>query len=1017
MRSANQFKAMKSCVPFPLKPCVVGVFFLFGSACSMQSVAASNLKDGHVVIHNDQNIEGEEGLHEEVSEGGSIEISNSANLNISGSAGIQAVTHGDASSDTAGDITITTSDKSDIAADHDGVSASSNGESGDILMDVQGKIASKEGDAITANSQNGNIVIKADGDFSGDLYGISASNQGKGDVLLNVSGSVTNDGANPNYGDAISVRGSGGAVIIDTSKANIKAAKRGIIATTTGGSVNITAGNIKGGDAQGGDGINVYHNAKHAGDGDINITTVAGTDIEAHGWGIAAWSQGTVGGININANGTMGKQHSVGQNGVSAEITNKNNHDAINVVVNGKVHAYHNAVQAITKGNGDVSVSNSATLLSDADEGIVATSQGGQVLVKANANIVGGKAAILAGSANGNVVVDAHADITSTKGSALILKEAKTATVDNFATASSQDKNSAVIKLNASDGVTVNNHAGADIEGASDLAIQSQGGHATINNAGKVSGFINLNGENNTFINEAGGLFEMRHRTDEGGQIAQSLINGSFNNQAGSTLSLLNTEGVKQGQLLGVIRFENSGVITLQAQDAGSEQAVPGGVLIISGGHEAGQSGKGLFVSNGGSLLLDTVLNAGGTQSLTDKLIVDRTSTGSGATKVFIKNVGGLGGNTGQGEHDGIEIVEVLDRDHSSADAFELGAPVTVGAYQYQLRQADGQNWFLQTNDVAPAAKAELVLPVALNQIGLNSLSTLWQRVGSRHYRKDSHGQALAGGVWTRSGRFSEKNQGALNSSDAFSGQAAYRLSGSYLQAGLDHKLMDRSQGELVGSAFGEYDSSVLNLKNGLAGQAEVKGMGFGGAITWYGKNGFYLDGLGKVLHYTTNLQANGNNGTPSGHGLLLSMEGGYTIKSGKNWMLIPQAQLVWQRQKLNGFNDSEGKAQESNSNDDLTMRAGLAWNYVRPKSAGHELSAYIKADLLHSFKGGALATFSQTGLEFKTSRTSLELGVGGAWTNTSGRLSVYGEVSYRQSVDHHASQRVAGTIGLRHSW
>lgn len=145
MRSANQFKTLKSCVPFPLKPCVVGVLFLFGSACSMQSVAASSLKDGHVVIHNDQNIEGEEGLHEEVSEGDSIEISNSANLNISGSAGIQAVTHGDASSDTAGDITITTSDKSDIAADHDGISASSNGESGDILIDVQGKLPLKKG--------------------------------------------------------------------------------------------------------------------------------------------------------------------------------------------------------------------------------------------------------------------------------------------------------------------------------------------------------------------------------------------------------------------------------------------------------------------------------------------------------------------------------------------------------------------------------------------------------------------------------------------------------------------------------------------------------------------------------------------------------------------------------------------------------------------------------------------------------------------------------------------------------
>ena len=80
-----------------------------------------------------------------------------------------------------------------------------------------------------------------------------------------------------------------------------------------------------------------------------------------------------------------------------------------------------------------------------------------------------------------------------------------------------------------------------------------------------------------------------------------------------------------QGQLLGVSTFTNSGMIDLQANP------VPGDVLLISGGHTPGSNGGGTFISNGGRLLVDTVLDAGGPSSRSDVLVIDNATVGAAA--------------------------------------------------------------------------------------------------------------------------------------------------------------------------------------------------------------------------------------------------------------------------------------------------------------------------------------------------------------------------------------------------
>ena len=58
-------------------------------------------------------------------------------------------------------------------------------------------------------------------------------------------------------------------------------------------------------------------------------------------------------------------------------------------------------------------------------------------------------------------------------------------------------------------------------------------------------------------------------------------------------------------------------------------------MLVITGARAAGVPGTGTFISNGGTLRLDTVLNEGGAATHSDTLVVDGTSVGAGAQQAW----------------------------------------------------------------------------------------------------------------------------------------------------------------------------------------------------------------------------------------------------------------------------------------------------------------------------------------------------------------------------------------------
>jgi hypothetical protein len=266
--------------------------------------------------------------------------------------------------------------------------------------------------------------------------------------------------------------------------------------------------------------------------------------------------------------------------------------------------------------------------------------------------------------------------------------------------------------------------------------------NTSIINNDTITGFVQLVGDNNSFVNNGNGLFNLRHFADTNGVGVRDTLrvavadlgtgpNNTFTNKG--TLALLRVTGATkldsggqylplgnpnnamglngplQGKLLGVATFTNSGLIDLQSNPVACDVLVITGTSVTVNPLLSAASFPGTYISDGGTLKLDTVLNEGGpTASQSDVLVVDGTSLGplgtNLATKIDIRNAGGKGALT---EGDGILVVQVLDPARSAPGVFTLAHPVSAGLFDYRLflggiGASNPADWFLRNTFVVP---------------------------------------------------------------------------------------------------------------------------------------------------------------------------------------------------------------------------------------------------------------------------------------------------------------------------
>ncbi|MGM4892603.1 autotransporter family protein [Tardiphaga sp. 839_C3_N1_4] len=501
----------------------------------------------------------------------------------------------------------------------------------------------------------------------------------------------------------------------------------------------------------------------------------------------------------------------------------------------------------------------------------------------------------------------------------------------------------------------------------------------------------------------------------------------------------------------------SGGTLAVNGSVCGAMNVLAGGTLqgtgtvcdtsnagIVAPGNSIGTlTVAGNYTGNGGTLQIETAL--GGDASPTDRLVV--TGNTAGSTNVRVINLGGTGAQT-------VEGIKIIDVGGASNGAFSLlgdyviqGQQAVVGgAYAYTLQKngvstpTDG-DWYLRSSLInpPPAAPAGPLyqpgVPLYENYaqvlLGMNELPTMQQRVGNRYWG-GSDAMARAGvapaagepsptptAFWGRI----EGGQSDLQPSTTTG--STYKADQLKVQAGLDGLLMENERGRLIVGLAGQYGLTTANIASAFGnGRIRVEGAGVGGTLTWFGDNGFYVDGQAQSMFYRSDLSSvlagsmtHGNEGV----GYAFSAETGKRFFVGNGWSLTPQAQLSYSKAEFDRFTDRFGAPVSLRDGDSLLGRAGLALNHQKTWNDGAGIvrsDIYGIGNLRYEFLDGTRVDVAGTGFASAQDRLWGSIGGGGTYSWANGRYAVFGEVSYSASLeDAAANHSYKGTGGFRIVW
>ncbi|MFU1928473.1 autotransporter outer membrane beta-barrel domain-containing protein [Bordetella hinzii] len=437
----------------------------------------------------------------------------------------------------------------------------------------------------------------------------------------------------------------------------------------------------------------------------------------------------------------------------------------------------------------------------------------------------------------------------------------------------------------------------------------------------------------------------------------------------------------------------------------------------------------GDYAGQGGNLEIRTQL--GGDNSPTDRLVI--TGDSAGATPVMVKNMGGAGAATQRG----IQVVQV---NGISAGQFNLangdyvinGRPALVaGAYGYVLQQdaADG-SWYLRSSLIDPGTPQQGVggapvtqapplyqpgVPVyeayANTLLQLSQLTTLRQRVGNRLY---DPADTRRNGVWSRV----EGATGRFDPSVSTTGQHQ-NIDSWKAQFGVDRILSGEQGGaRLVGGLALHYGKADTRTNSAYGrGTIDTTAYGLMPTLTWYGKDGLYIDTQAHATWFDSDLDSRQAGQLKDGRKAQsygLGIEAGKAFGVGEGFALVPQAQLTYVSTRFSSFDDKFGAHVESDKGNSLLGRLGIALDYKSNWQAGgvnRESSVYGIVNIKHEFLDGTRLRVADVPVSSRMARTwgSVGLGVNYGWA---GRYALYGQVD--ADADFSGSYVVTATAGFR---
>jgi outer membrane autotransporter protein len=230
--------------------------------------------------------------------------------------------------------------------------------------------------------------------------------------------------------------------------------------------------------------------------------------------------------------------------------------------------------------------------------------------------------------------------------------------------------------------------------------------------------------------------------------------------------------------------------------------------------------------------------------------------------------------------------------------------------------------------------------------------------------------------------------------------------------------------GFFAGAGYAEGD--VDHVFGGRAGTMSLDAYSFGAYWTHFGSQGWYLNALVQGTRFAdVEMQSVLGQGlSTEGWGAAASLEAGYPIALGNDFVLEPQAQIIYQRVSLDNGADAFSQVSFEDSDSYLgRVGARLSRTFALNESnTPRLLTTWVRANLWHGFGDDPKTTFSSTeGLNPAT----ISAGQGGTWAQigigASGQVTdnvaLFATGDYDFSVDGGESEGWSGRLGMKVVW
>jgi outer membrane autotransporter protein len=535
---------------------------------------------------------------------------------------------------------------------------------------------------------------------------------------------------------------------------------------------------------------------------------------------------------------------------------------------------------------------------------------------------------------------------------------------------------------------------------------------------------------------------------------AQTPLDPSFYN--------LTRDGLVQGQFVNLGLFDNHGTIDLTGSAIGNS------LVMTTNATAGGAAGTGIFRSNGGNLRLNAILNegqevGGANGSYADTLTVDQTELGAGGpTTISVARREGIGAQT---IGNGILLVEVRNKAASAPGVFTLNGDfvengeqlLAHGLYTYNLNHnglgtdATDSNWYLRNFGLVPTIPSYQDYPKILTEV--IRPPTLRQRVGNHQwfelpltdpadfetvYCKDATKNFRCALTREQAKYYTSADDGLVIGSNGIWGRMT-GLHGDYqsprstfssttnlnqfgIQAGYDFLIHENEAGQLIGgvnTAYSHYRAKTTS--NTMTGDA----YSLGTSLTWYDKNGFYLDGQAALHGIWTDFDSNLLGALKRDHraiGYTASLEVGQRFAISDKLALVPQAQLSYSSVNFKSFTDPYLLTINLIDGESLRGRLGLAAEYddswTSQTSGKNRVKAYGIVNIYNEFLDGTSVSLNGKSFSARPEKLWGGIGFGGQYSWNDDRYAVHAEVAANTSLKEFGdSYDIQGNIGFKVRW